>query len=95
MIIAQMSVYPIGEGTSLSKYVSAAGKALEQCNVRLYHGPMSTAMEAETLDDIFAATKAARNAILEMGAKRISINLKIDDRHDKNITFESKQKAFE
>ena len=84
MIIGQLSIYPIGEGTSLSMYVKAAARELEKFDLKLHHGPMSTAMEAESIEEIFSAVKAARDAILRMGAKRVSIHLKIDDRRDKS-----------
>ncbi|MEM2135088.1 MAG: MTH1187 family thiamine-binding protein [Candidatus Jordarchaeaceae archaeon] len=94
MIIAEISTFPIGEGTSLSKYVKAAIKALMDSGVKVIPGAMSTVIEAETLDEIFNATKMAHEAILKMGAKRVATSLRIDDRRDVEATAEKKLKAI-
>ncbi|HEC88267.1 MAG TPA: thiamine-binding protein, partial [Thermoplasmata archaeon] len=52
-------------------------------------------MEAETLEEIFEAVKRAYNAIVDMGAKRIHIDLRIDHRLDKEATIESKKRAVQ
>ncbi len=94
MIIAELITFPIGEGTSLSKYVKAAIKALIDAGVKATPGAMSTVIEAKTLDEIFEAAKLAHEAILKLGAKRVSTSLKIDDRRDVEATAERKLKAI-
>jgi len=90
-VIGDVSIYPIGEGTSLSRYVRAASKAMKTVrSVRLVPGPMSTAVEAPRLDDVFLAVKRAHAALLEMGAQRVAIVLRIDHRLDKAETIEYK-----
>jgi uncharacterized protein (TIGR00106 family) len=90
-VIVDVSIYPIGEGTSLSRYVRAASKAMKGVRgVRLVPGPMSTALEAERLDDILLAVKRAHAALLKMGARRVAIILRIDHRLDKPETIEYK-----
>ena len=46
MIIGDLSVFPIGEGTSLSGYVKASLEALEETGLRFVPGTMSTTIEA-------------------------------------------------
>jgi len=75
MILAQLSVYPIGESTSLSRFVR------------------STAVEVPDLDSLFLLVKKVHQAHLEEGAKRIAIDLKVDDRRDKDATLESKRNS--
>jgi uncharacterized protein (TIGR00106 family) len=94
MIIAELVTFPIGEGTSLSKYVKGAIKALSESGVKIIPGATSTVIEAKTLDEIFQAAKTAHEAILKMGAKRVLTTLSIDDRKDKEATAESKLKAI-
>ena len=94
MIIAQLITFPIGEGTSLSKYVKEAVKALIDEGVKVTPGAMSTVIEAKTLDEIFKAAKIAHEAILKMGAKRVVTTISIDDRKDKEATAEGKLKAI-
>jgi uncharacterized protein (TIGR00106 family) len=89
--IGDVSIYPIGAGTSLGEYVRAASRAMRTVTgVRLVPGPMSTAVEAGKLDDIFLAVKKAHAALLEMGAQRVAIILRIDHRLDKPETIEYK-----
>ena len=93
MIIAQLSVFPIGDSTSLSKYVK---KGLEVIKASGYHyeiGGMSTCIEVPDLDALFALVKEVHQAHLEAGAQRISIDLKVDDRRDKKATIQTKRNA--
>ena len=90
-VIGDLSIYPIGEGTSLSRYVRAASKAMQTVRaVRFVPGPMSTAVEAPRLDDILLAVKRGHDALVRMGAQRVAIVLRIDHRLDKPETIEYK-----
>ena len=91
MAIVAISVAPSGiEGTSVSKYVAAAQKVLE-ADGRVKHqlGPMFTTIEGP-IDVCFEVCEEMHNALIEMGAKRVSTVIKIDDRRDKVSTMESK-----
>ena len=83
-VIAELSVLPVGTtSTSLSKYVAEAVKALNQIKeIKFQVGPMASTIEAETLDKIFQATKAAHEAVFNMGAARVLSFLRIDYRRD-------------
>ena len=94
MIIAELSIVPVGSGTSVSKYVKVAIKALEGRGVRVIPGPMSTILECKDIDLLFKAVKVAHKAVLASGAVRIVTTLKIDDRTDKDSTVESKIRAI-
>ncbi len=93
MIIAQLSIGPIGEGTSVSKYVRTAIKKLDEMGVCYELGAMSTTIEAKNIDELFDAVKEAHLAVINAGAKRIITDLKIDDRRDKEASIETKLKA--
>ena len=95
MVMAQVSVSVLGEGTSVSRYVKIALKAMSETGARVIPGPMSTVIEASTVEDIFRAVEAAHNAVAETGALRIITEIKIDDRRDKKATVETKLKAVE
>ena len=61
-----------------------------------YHyeiGGMSTCIEVPDLDALFALVKQVHQAHLDEGAKRVSIDLKVDDRGDKNATIQKKRNA--
>ena len=95
MIIADVSVAPVGVGTSLSSYVKHAHAAIKAANVKYYAGPMGTSFEAEDLDQLFAIVKAAHEAVLKAGAPRVLTTLKIDDRRDKEAHMDHKVKSIE
>lgn len=94
LIIAALSVFPIGEGTSLSGYVKASLDALEETGLRFKLGAMSTTIEAKSLDELFSAVKKAHEAQLAIGAKRIYLVLTIDDRRDKEASIETKLRSI-
>jgi uncharacterized protein (TIGR00106 family) len=93
LIIAALSIFPIGVGTSLSRYVKASLQALEDAGVDYRIGPMSTTIETETLDQLFDAVKTAYDAQRKLGAQRIYMVLNIDDRRDKDARMASKLAA--
>lgn len=90
MILAQLSVYPIGEGTSLSSFVKKGIQVIKDSGYTYSVGGLSTAIEVPDMDSLFALVKQVRQAHLDQGAKRIVVDLKIDDRGDKDATLKSK-----
>lgn len=94
-VIAELVIAPFGVGTSLSKYVKESVKALDEFpNIRVLHTPMSSILEADSVDDILAATKAAHERMFKAGAQRVSTLLRIDDRRDKPREMEDKVRAI-
>ncbi len=94
-IIAEITTFPVGEGTSLSKFVKEAAKEIDNFKgIRVIHHPMGTVIEAESLDQIFDVTKLAHEAILKTGALRVLTQLRIDDRKDKSRRMEDKVAAI-
>lgn len=93
MIIAEFAIFPTSEGVSVSKYVKRAIEEIEKSGLKHETGAMATTIEAKNLDEIFSVIKKAHGAIVEMGAKRIHIDLRIDHRLDKEATIESKKRA--
>ena len=93
MILAQLSVYPVGEGTSLSRFVKKGVRVIKDSGFRYEIGGMSTAIEVPDLDSLFLLVKKVHRAHLEEGAKRIAIDLKVDDRRDKDATLEGKRSS--
>ena len=93
MIIAQFSISPVGENVSLSNFVKAAINVIKKHDVKFETNAMSTIKEASNLDKLFSIISDAHKSILDMGVKRIIIDLKIDDRRDRNATIDSKVKS--
>ena len=92
-MIAQFSVYPIGEGTSLSRFVKKGVGIIAQSGYTYEVGGMATTVEVPDLDALFALVKQVHQAHVQAGARRVIIDLKVDDRRDKKATIQSKRKA--
>lgn len=90
MILAQLSVYPVGEGVSLGRYVKKGIKIIEESGYTYQVGGLSTAIEVPDLQDIFDLVAKIRQAQLDEGAQRVLIELKVDDRRDKDATLTGK-----
>jgi uncharacterized protein (TIGR00106 family) len=94
-VVADLVVVPVGVGTSLSKFVRESVKELDQFpGIRVLHTPMSSIIEADNLDQIFAVTKRVHEKMFEVGVQRVSTLLRIDDRRDKPRYMEDKTKAI-
>jgi len=92
-MIAQLSVYPIGEGTSLSRFVKKGVSVIESSGYKYEIGGMGTTIEVPSLDALFNLVKQVHSAQVAEGAYRVVIDLKVDDRRDKEATIESKKAA--
>ncbi len=90
-MISQLSVYPIGEGTSVSRFVKKGISVIEESGYTYEVGGMSTTLETPGLDELFELVKRVHAAHVKEGAKRIIIDLKVDDRMDKKATIKSKK----
>jgi len=91
MILAQVSISPLGSGASVSRYVRKVIKSLEKEPVTCHTNAMATVLEAETTDQIFTAVKHAHDALIdEPGVSRVITELKIDHRTDKDATAKAK-----
>ena len=94
-MLAQLSVFPIGESTSLSRYVKKGIEVIQSSGYHYEIGGMSTCIEVPDLDALFDLVKKVHQAQLVEGAQRISIDLKVDDRRDKNASIQTKRSAVE
>jgi uncharacterized protein (TIGR00106 family) len=93
LILAQLSVYPIGEGTSLGRFVKKGVKVIKESGYNYEIGGLSTAIELPDLESLFILVKKVHQAHLDEGAKRIVIDLKVDDRRDKDATIQTKRNS--
>ncbi|KYK22384.1 hypothetical protein AYK21_00155 [Thermoplasmatales archaeon SG8-52-2] len=95
MIISQLSISPVGEGTSLSKYVKIVIDTLKKNNIKFKTNDMATIIETKDLETLFSVVKDAHNAVQKSGAKRVITELKIDDRKDKEVVLGTKVKSIQ
>lgn len=92
-MIASFSVYPLGEGTSLSRFVKKGVAVVKASGYKYEVGAMSTSVEVPDLDALFDLIKKVHSAHIAEGARRVVIDLKVDDRRDKQATMASKKAA--
>ena len=95
MVIAEITVVPLGTGTpSLSRYVAEAVKALEDMGIRYTLTPMSTVLEG-TLEEVLEAVRMIHRLPFNKGAGRVSTRVVIDERRDKDASAAGKIKSVE
>ena len=90
MILAQMSIYPIGSGVSLGRHVKKGVKIIEESGYNYQVGGMSTSVEVPDLDSLFDLVKKIQQAQFDEDAERVIIELKVDERRDKDATLQAK-----
>jgi uncharacterized protein (TIGR00106 family) len=83
VVIAEVSIFPLGTGTpSVSGYVRSAVEVLEASGLRCTLGPMGTTIEAETIEEVYAALARAQAAVFKVGVGRVYTVVKMDERRD-------------
>lgn len=80
--IAEFTIIPIGVGVSLSKYIAACEKILEETNLSYELHANGTNLEGEW-DDVMGAIKNCHEKLHERGVPRISTVIKIGTRTDR------------
>jgi uncharacterized protein (TIGR00106 family) len=95
VLIAELSIHPIGAGTSVGRYVKAAVRELSKVPGLTFEvTPMSSVLEAENIETILEAVEVSHRALRSMGAKRISSSLRIDERLDKRRKMSDKTRGL-
>jgi uncharacterized protein (TIGR00106 family) len=93
-VIADLCVIPIGVGVSVSRYIAACEKILQEAGLKFHLHAYGTNIEGEW-DEVFAAVKRCHEVIHGMGAPRISSTLKFGTRTDRDQTMEEKMKSVQ
>jgi len=94
MIIAEISVIPIGTGTpSVSKYVAKAVDELRRLGLKPEVTAMGTIIEAEDISLILVAFKKVHESVFAHGAQRAITTLTIDERRDKEGSIKQKVRS--
>ena len=92
MAIADLSIIPIGsKSTSLSTYVAACLKVLEDSGLTYEVHGMGTIIEGG-LKDLVEVILKMHEVPFEAGALRVVTSIKIDDRRDKETSAQEKVK---
>lgn len=94
MALMEISVMPVGTGTSMSKYIAKAIWAIEgEPDIDYEMTSMGTIVQGD-LDHLLEVIRKMHKAVLDSGAPRVVTTIKIDDRTDKPITLTSKLESL-
>ncbi len=88
-VILDLCVVPLGVGVSVSEYVAACHKVLQQTGLKVHLHAYGTNIEGEW-DQVMAAVKQCHEAVHAMGAPRITTTIKLGTRTDREQTMEDK-----
>jgi len=94
MVIAQISVVPIGtKTTSVSKFVASAIRAIAgEKNISYHLTGMGTILEGE-LSAVLDAVRKMHESVFSDQVKRVLTTVTIDDRRDRESSVERKVKS--
>ncbi len=93
MIVANISIFPLGQGVSLSESVAQAIDEVDKSRLDYRVTAMGTIVEGEW-DEVMKLIKKMRDRMLKK-SERIYLNITIDDKNDKRRRLESKVKSVE
>ena len=88
-VMIDLCVVPIGVGVSVSKYVVACERILDEAGLNHQMHAYGTNVEGEW-DEVFAAVKRCHEVVHQMGAPRITTSLKIGTRCDRPQSMQDK-----
>jgi uncharacterized protein (TIGR00106 family) len=94
MAIVELSVVPVGTGTSISNYVANAVRVLQsEKDIRYEMTCMGTIIEGD-LDKLLALVGKMHRAVFDAGAMRVVTVCKFDERRDKPFSMDTKIKSL-
>ena len=88
-LIADIAIIPIGVGVSLSSYIAACERVFTKAGLNTQLHANGTNIEGEW-DAVMAAIKECHQTLHEMGAPRVSTNLRLGTRIDRVQTMQDK-----
>jgi len=95
MVIAQLSIAPVGKEVSLHQYVQLVIDILKKEQICFETNAMATVIQTNDLATLFSVVHKAHQAVIDAGADRVITELKIDDRRDKQASMHSKISALQ
>jgi uncharacterized protein (TIGR00106 family) len=93
-VIADLCVIPMGIGVSVSREVAVCERILAEAGLKTKLHAYGTNIEGEW-DDVFAAIKRCHDTIHARGVPRISTNIRLGTRTDREQTMDDKIRSVE
>ncbi len=94
MPMAEVTIVPLGVGSSVSEYVAEALRIVRKSGLKYWLTPTSTVIEGD-LDELLKVIREMHESAFRKGAPRVVTVIKIDDRRDKAITMDYKVRVVE
>ena len=94
MAVMEISVVPVGIGSSISSYVADCIRVLKKGKVSYELTAMGTNVEGDLKGLVRLALKM-HQVPFERGAHRVLTTIKIDDRRDKKISIAGKKRSVQ
>jgi uncharacterized protein (TIGR00106 family) len=88
-VLADLSIIPLGVGTSLSKYIAECERVLRDAGLHPKLHAFGTEVEGEW-DVVMAAVRRCHDVVHDMGAPRVSATLKLSTRTDRDDSLAGK-----
>ena len=93
MPMFEVTVIPIGSGSpSISRFVKTALEEIKASGLEHRVTPMGTCIIG-TYAQVFPVLQSIHSKLQSMGVRRIATTIKVDDRFDKELTFDGKIRA--
>ena len=93
-VIMDISIVPMGVGVSVSAYVAACEKILQEAGLNTFLHAYGTNVEG-AWDDVMAALKRCHEVVHHMGAPRISTTIRLGTRTDREQSMIDKIRSVE
>jgi len=93
-VTVDLSVVAVAVGESLSPYVAACERVLQEAGLTHTLHAFGTNIEGEW-DEVFAAVKRCHEVVHEMGAPRVTASLRIGTRVDKAQSLGDKVRSVQ
>lgn len=88
-VIVDFILVPIGVGVSFSPYIAACERVLREAGLEPLMHANGTSVEGDW-DVIFGAVRKCHEKVHEMGAPRVSVNMRVGTRTDRAQTMADK-----
>lgn len=93
-VMIDLCVVPLGVGVSVSDYVAACQRVLDEAGLKHQMHAYGTNIEGEW-DQVFAAVKRCHEVVHEMGAPRITTSMRVGTRTDREQSMQDKISSVE
>lgn len=93
-VIVDLCIVPLGVGVSLSGYIAACERVLQESGLNCRLHAYGTNIEGEW-DEVMAAVRNCHQTLHDMGVPRIHTTIKLGTRTDRNQTLDEKVLSVE